>query len=67
MKVNPQAQSLLTSNSKDLKPKAEAAQQQKSESKATTKVDELKQQVAQGSYRVDVDKTADAMLNEFIR
>lgn len=65
MKVSSQAQSLLLNN-KDLKPKASAAQEKSDNSKAT-KVEELKELVAKGEYKVDINKTAQAMLNEFVR
>jgi anti-sigma28 factor (negative regulator of flagellin synthesis) len=53
-------------NNKDLKLKNDA-NEQKAEQKASTKVEALKQLVADGEYKVDLNKTAEAMLNEFIR
>lgn|GEM_PF-6076417 len=66
MKISSQAQSLVMNNNKDLKPKNDA-NEQKAEQKASTKVEALKELVANGEYKVDLNKTAEAMLNEFIR
>ena len=67
MKVNPQAQSLLHNINKEAKAKDTAAQNESKGSEQTSKVQELKSQVASGEYKIDIEKTAQAMLNEFIR
>ncbi|MGM0532915.1 MAG: flagellar biosynthesis anti-sigma factor FlgM [Campylobacterota bacterium] len=67
MKVNPQAQSLLNNTNKDLKAKNPAQQSEQKGAPQADKVQELKQQVASGEYKVDINKTAEAMLHEFIR
>ncbi len=67
MKVNPQAQSLFLNNNKDLKGKNGVEDHQAKEDSKASKVQELKQQITDGQYKVDVDKTASAMLSEFVR
>lgn len=66
MKVNPQAHSMIMNN-KEFKSKESATAQQNKEASQAPKVEELKELVAKGEYKIDLDQTATAMINEFVR
>jgi len=67
LKIDSQVQSLIVNNSKDLKPRQEAVKNENKNAEGNTKVEELKKLIAEGKYKIDIDKTAEAMLYEFIR
>lgn len=54
-------------NNKDLKPRQEAVKSENQNAEGSTKVDEIKKLIAEGGYKIDLDKTAQAMTNEFVR
>jgi len=67
LKINSQAQSLVMANNKDLKPRQEAVKSENQNAEGSTKIEEIKKLIAEGGYKIDIDKTAQAMVNEFIR
>jgi len=54
-------------NNKDLKPRQEAVKSENQNAEGSTKIEEIKKLIAEGGYKIDIDKTAQAMVNEFIR
>ena len=54
-------------NNKDLKPRQEAVKSENQSAENSTRVDEIKKLIAEGGYKIDLDKTAKAMVDEFVR